>query len=180
MKLLGFRRTSFIIFSLEGLIEILKLFVPQTTNLTHAEAFVSLTDCYDQCTLKLLVAFVVGQAELIEACVGGWQAICKSWRRCYLKLWIEFLLKKVYEPWVNAFLKSARGKLTWKPPWGSCEQPVVNCRSRAISVCEKLLTAAQNQSAKRTTSWIQKVTTDIRTSHPKLCGIPDFLRSRCD
>jgi hypothetical protein len=70
-----------------------KITASQTTNLTHAEAFVALADCNDQCTLKLLVALVVGQAQLIEACVGGWQAIRKGWRRCYLKLWIEFLLR---------------------------------------------------------------------------------------
>jgi hypothetical protein len=37
-------------------------------------------------------------------------------------------------------------KLTLKPPLGNCEQPVANCNNRAISVCEKLLTATQNQS----------------------------------
>lgn len=49
-------------------------------------------------------------------------------------------------------------KLTWKPPCGSWLQPVVNCNNRAISVCEKLLTAAQNQSNTRRNSWFDPLT----------------------
>lgn len=41
----------------------------------------------------MLVAFVVGQTKLIEACVCGRQ-IAKGWRGGYLKTWIQFLEKK--------------------------------------------------------------------------------------
>lgn len=49
-------------------------------QLDHAEAFGAFADGNDECTFKMLVAFVVGQAELIEARVCGWQ-VAKRWGR---------------------------------------------------------------------------------------------------
>lgn len=57
-------------------------------SLAHAKSFAALADGNDECPLELLVALVVGQTELIEACVGGRQAICHCWCCGELELWI--------------------------------------------------------------------------------------------
>lgn len=56
----------------------------------HAEAFGALAYGQQESLLKVLVALVVGQTELIEASVCGRQ-IAKCWRSCNLEAWIQFL-----------------------------------------------------------------------------------------
>lgn len=136
-----------------------KLFVSfYLFNLTHSEAFISLAYCDDQRSLELLVAFVVGEAQLIEAGVGRRQAVGECRRSSDLELWIQFLRSerdkkvKINELSIHSISDWRLCPIewtnlrTWNPPCGNCEQPVVNCNNRAISVWEKLLTAAQNQS----------------------------------
>lgn len=69
-----------------------KLFVSfYLLNLTHSEALVALADGDDQRSLELLVALVVGQAQLIEAGVGRRQAVGECRRSSDLELRIQFL-----------------------------------------------------------------------------------------
>ena len=58
-----------------------------------------------------------------------------------------------YQVWAVGKLPNVGAAVIWKrglssanPPGGSCEQPVVNCSSCAISSCVKFATAVQNQS----------------------------------
>lgn len=54
--------------------------------------------------------------------------------------------------------------LTWKPPLGNWLHPVANCNNRAISVCEKLLTATQNQSVSQLREYDEEKWNEIKES----------------
>lgn len=99
-----------------------------TNSLAHAEAFVSFADGDYQRTFELLVALVVGQTQLVEASVSGWQTIGEGWRRCYLKLRIELLLRvekrrkfeKVFEMF-EANCSTHLESTVWKLAAACCE-----------------------------------------------------------
>lgn len=98
----------------------------------------------------MIVALVVGQTELIKAKKKERQKIIILDPYNSQKIKLCFFTHHVCAVGrlanVGAAVIWKRGLSCWKPPGGSCEQPVVNCNSLAISSRVKLLTAVQNQS----------------------------------